>query len=120
MIPYASRHGIPSIEIQLDSLTLDADLDAGSMGGFSLPARLADSLPLAAPPAVVGHARTVTSEFDIEAAELNGTARIGALEFPHPRLEFQLVFPMANVGVRVLEGLRVTFDQRNARVRLAR
>src|SRR5262249_21240234 len=49
--------GIPSVKLQVDSLSMDADVDAGSMGGFSLPASYAARLPLAGPPRVVGRAR---------------------------------------------------------------
>jgi len=69
---------------------------------------------------VVGHARTIGNEFDIRAAELRGSVRLGRYEFPGATVGFQPVFPMANVGARVLKDFRVTFDQRNGRMRLVR
>lgn len=120
VLAFTSPRGVPSVRIQVDSLALDADVDAGSPAGFSLPVALAAKLPLAAPPRTVGRARTVSNEFEIQAAELDGTARLGGHEFSRPTLDFQPVFPMANVGSRVLREFRVTFDQKHGRMRLVR
>lgn len=120
VIAFTSPRGIPSVRIRVDSLALDADVDAGSPAGFSLPIGLAAKLPLASPPRTVGRGRTVSNEFEIQAAGLAGSAWLGGHEFTRPTLDFQPVFPMANVGSRVLRDFRVTFDQRNGRMRLAR
>jgi CubicO group peptidase (beta-lactamase class C family) len=117
VIPIRVDRGIPSIDLVVDSLQVNADVDAGSMGGFSLPERLIGQLPLAGAPQVVGHARTVSNEFDIKAARLNGSLKIGGREFANPMLEFQPLFPMGNVGSRVLRDFAVTFDSRNRRMR---
>jgi CubicO group peptidase (beta-lactamase class C family) len=117
VIPIRTDRGIPSIDLVVDSLRVDADVDAGSMGGFSLPERLIERLPLASAPQVVGHARTVSSEFDIKAARLRGSLKIGRREFANPMLEFQPVFAMGNVGSRVLRDFAVTFDAQNRRMR---
>ena len=95
-------------------------MDAGSMGGIVLPEAAAAWLPLAGPLEVVGRARTVSNSFEIKAAPLLGDVTLGALTFSRPRLEFQPVMPMANVGARVLRDFAVTFDARNHRLRLAR
>jgi CubicO group peptidase (beta-lactamase class C family) len=117
VIPIRVDRGIPSIDLVVDSLHVDADVDAGSMGGFSLPDRLIERLPLDSAPRVVGHARTVSNEFDIKAARLKGSLRIGGREFANPTLEFQPIFAMGNVGSRVLRDFAVTFDQANRRMR---
>ena len=117
VIPIRIDRGIPSIDLVVDSLRVEADVDAGSMGGFSLPERLIERLPLASTPQVVGHARTVSNEFDIKAARLNGSLRIGGREFANPTLEFQPIFAMGNVGSRVLRDFAVTFDTQNRRMR---
>lgn len=120
VIEFTSRRGIPSVRLQVDTLWVDADVDAGAPGGFSLPASYADRLPLASKPQVIGRARTVGNEFEIRSAALNGSVRLGGQEFRGATLEFQPVFPMANVGSRILSGFRVTFDQKNGRLRLAK
>jgi len=120
VIACTTRHGVPSVRFQVDSLWLDADVDAGAMGGFTLPASLAAKLPLVSEPRVVGRARTVGNEFEITAADLRGSVRLGGLEFPGATLGFQPIFPMCNIGSRVLRDFRITFDQKNGRMRLVR
>ncbi|HEU4333696.1 MAG TPA: serine hydrolase [Candidatus Eisenbacteria bacterium] len=120
VIAYTDEDGIPSIDISVDSLRMSAHVDAGSMGGFILPERLLESLPLAAEPEVIGRARTVSNTFEIKGAPLRGTLRIGGIEFVDPKLEFQPIMPDANVGSRILKDFRVSFDTRNKRVRFSR
>src|SRR5262249_33024862 len=57
---------------------------------------------------------------EIQAAEIQGTVRLGRYEFPKATVEFQPMFPMANLGSRVLRDFRVTFDQKNGRMRIVR
>lgn len=120
VIDFHADRGVPSITIKVADTEVEADVDAGSMGGISLPDALAAKLPLAAPPKVVGHARTVSNEFDITAAELKGNVVFGGITLERPRVEFQPIFPMANVGSRVLRDYALTFDQKNHRLKLAR
>jgi len=117
VIPFRMERGIPSIDLEVGPLTIAADVDAGSMGGFVLPARLIDRLPLASEPRVVGKARTVSNEFEIRQAALKGKVRVGRYDFDGPLIDFQPIFPMANIGARVLRGFAVTFDQKNRRMR---
>jgi hypothetical protein len=67
---------------------LDADLDAGSMGGFGLPDSWAGKLALKSEPRVIGHARTVTGSFDIKAAQMSGAIAICMSRFEDPMVEF--------------------------------
>jgi D-alanyl-D-alanine carboxypeptidase len=120
VIDFHAERGIPSITIQVAGTEVEADVDAGAQGGISLPDALSSKLPLAAPPKVVGHARTVSNEFDIRAAELQGDVVFGGITLERPRVEFQPIFPMANVGSRVLRDYSLTFDQKNHRMKLAR
>jgi D-alanyl-D-alanine carboxypeptidase len=120
VLAYTDEDGVPSITIEVDSLTMRAHVDAGSMGGFVLPERLLERLPLGAEPTVIGRARTVSNTFEIKGAPLRGTLRIGGLEFLDPPLEFQPIMPDANVGSRILKNYRVSFDTRNKRIRFAR
>jgi len=120
VLAYSDEDGVPSIAIQVDSLTMPAHIDAGSMGGFVLPERLLDKLPLSGPPQVIGTARTVSNTFEIKGAPMRGTLRIGGIDFVDPRLEFQPIMPDANVGSRILRGFTLSFDTRNKRVRFTR
>jgi D-alanyl-D-alanine carboxypeptidase len=118
VLAYRDRRGIPSVPVRVAGREVQADVDAGSMGGLSLPEAEAAALPLAAPPEVVGRARTISNTFEIKAAQLEGDVTIGGYRLVRPRVEFQPLFPVANVGSRVLRDLVVTFDQKNRRLQL--
>src|SRR6185369_7828978 len=120
VLAFTQRHGVPAVRLQVDSIWVDADVDAGSPGGFTLPASYEAKLAFVSPPKVVGHGRTIGNDFDIRAAEIKGAVRLGGYEFQGATVGFQPVFPMANVGSRVLRDFRVTFDQKNGRMRLVR
>lgn len=117
-IPFQDTRGIPSITMRVAGTDVDTDVDAGAMGGISLPQALASKLPLAEPPRVVGHARTVSNEFDIQAARLDGDVTLGGITFTKPMVEFQPIFPVGNLGARVLRNYAVTFDTRHHRMTL--
>jgi hypothetical protein len=120
VVEFEERHGIPSVRLKVDTTWVDADVDCGSMGGFSLPDRLSGAFRLTSELKVIGHARTVSNEFDIRGAALDGTVRLGGVEFAKPMLTFQPLFPMGNIGSQVLQDFRLTFDQKNHRMRLVR
>jgi D-alanyl-D-alanine carboxypeptidase len=120
VIDFHSERGIPAITIRVADTEVEADVDAGSMGGITLPESFAAKLPLVAAPRVIGHARTVSNEFDVKGAELNGNVTFGPVKLEHPEIHFQPIFPMANVGSRVLRDFALTFDQKNHRMKVAR
>ena len=120
VVDYRDRHGIPSITIGVAGRAMEADVDAGSMGGIILPESEMASLPLASKPVVVGKARTVSNTFEIKAADLDGDVTIGGITLHRPTVEFQPILPMANLGSRVLRDYAITFDQKNRRMRLVR
>ncbi len=119
-IAYRDDRGIPQVDLDVAGVVVAADVDAGAMSGFSLPESLMTRLTLASEPKVVGRARTVSNTFEIKGATLKGTITLGSHRFADPEVVFQPLFPMANVGARVLKDFRVTFDQKNKRMRLAK
>jgi CubicO group peptidase (beta-lactamase class C family) len=120
VLAYSAEHGIPRIEVDVAGVKVKADIDSGSPALLSIPLSLAKSLPLTEEPHVVGHARTVSNEFDVYGASLKGEAHIGAITLTNPRLDFVEIFPIANLGFRFLKDYAVTFDPANHRVRFAK
>jgi CubicO group peptidase (beta-lactamase class C family) len=117
VIAYTTEHGVPNIEVNVAGTRVSADIDAGSPALLSLPLSVAKSLPLEAEPAVVGHGRTASNEFDIYAATVKGEAKIGNVTLTNPQVDFVEIFPVGNVGSRFLRDYAVTFDPANMRVR---
>jgi CubicO group peptidase (beta-lactamase class C family) len=120
VLAFTRERGIPMARISVAGHEMEADVDSGFMGGISLPEAEAKRLPLAVPPKVVGRGRTLGNTFEIKAAPLDGNVAIGAVVIERPMVDFQPVFPMANVGARILRDLAVTFDQKNNRMRVAK
>jgi hypothetical protein len=120
VLAFTRERGIPTARITVAGRDMDAHVDAGFMGGISLPEAEAGRLPLSAPPKVVGRGQTLGNSFEIKAAPLDGDFGFGGVVLERPMVEFQPVFPMANVGARILRDLVLTFDQKNNRMRVAK
>jgi CubicO group peptidase (beta-lactamase class C family) len=120
ILAYRDENGIPAVTLHVDSLDVEAHLDAGSMGGFTLPDPVIGKVALGSPPRVVGRARTVSNTFEIKASTLVGELRLGGFVYPQAQVEFGSPFPTANVGARVLRDYSMTFDLKNRRVQLVR
>jgi CubicO group peptidase (beta-lactamase class C family)/predicted aspartyl protease len=118
-LAYTTEHGVPSFEIEVNGSKTKVDIDSGSPGEVTLPLSEAKALTLEAEPAVVGRGMTADGPFDVYAAKLKGTVKIGEIALENPRLDFTSVFPIGNVGSRFLSKLVVTFDPANRRVRFA-
>ena len=114
--------GLPTIKVCVGDIAFDAHIDSGSPGGITLPENAQDRLKLKSKPSVVGHARTVNSSFDILAATLDGNARIGSHTFEQPKLVFIDMLNssgVGNIGSAILRQFKVTFDQKNGRIRFS-
>jgi hypothetical protein len=85
-------------------------MDSGAPGGLVFPYSMASSLPLAAAPVLVGHARFVDGVHDRYQATLNGQVQIGPLTLDHPQVEFIDGLPELNVGMGLLRRMRITLD----------
>ncbi len=114
--------GLPQLEIDVAGTKMKAHIDSGNIrGAIGLPSAMIDQLPLAAEPTVAGKARTVNNEFELKAAPLKGSLKIGKHEFPQPRIIFtEMTRSTANIGDGILRQFAVTFDQKNRRVRFVR
>lgn len=120
ILSYEPVNGLPSIRIRVGDLPLSAIIDSGSQGEILLPLSYSKQLKLRAAPRVVGRMHTLFGEFDLLRARLDGSVWIGRHELSRPDLMFCEHFSEANLGRGVLRHFRVTFDQRNRRVRLER
>jgi len=118
-VAYNTDHGVPSFEIEVNGRKFMTDIDSGSPGEITLPLKEAKSLTLEGEPEKVGRGMTADGPFDVYAAKLTGTARVGAIALEGPRIDFVDVFPIGNVGSRFLNKLVVTFDPAHRKVRFA-
>lgn len=106
------------VEARVGDRTIPAHLDSGNLaGGFIAPESFARSLPLTGEARAVGRARTVSSTFDIMAAELAAPLSMGPFDLAARQVRWPGVFPdLANIGADAFAGRRLTIDLRNSRL----
>lgn len=119
VVPYTMARAIPEIDIEAAGVPLHVDVDTGSPSALSIPGAWAAKLPLGEQ-RVVGHGRTTTNEFDIRGADLKGDLHVAGFTVTAPRVDIVDLFPVANIGARLLHDYVVTFDTVNKRMSLAR
>jgi hypothetical protein len=122
---YGRDEELPVIPVRIAGHEYQVHLDSGSPSGVTLPMKYAADLPLAAPPVVVGQARTVAGTFPVEMATVNGSVEIGDYTLDARTIRFSDVRPgseppVGNVGAEVLKTFVVTFDAANRRIALDR
>lgn len=104
----------PEVEIRFGDKVTTALLDTGAMNTLALPASFAEGLEWAGEPKAGGGG----GQGSMRRGTLRGVLHIGAAEFADPMTIVAERLPQANVGVRLFASLVVTFDQKNARVRV--
>jgi len=109
---------IPEVPVDVAGQRIAVHLDTGSPSALTLPLAAAAALPLASEPRVVGRGRTAGGEFEVYAAPLQGSVRVGPLELVNPRIGFVPGASIGNIGARLLNRLAVTLDPANRRVLL--
>ena len=121
VVGFENPQGIPVVELSVGGHKVKAHVDSGNtVGGFMLPAALAEKLAFAAAPVTVGRARTLSNDVEIKEGRLKDSIRLGRFEFAEPTVVYPAVSADANIGSRVLSEFTLTFDQKNKRLRLKR
>jgi hypothetical protein len=113
--------GLPAVELLMADQSVTAEIDSGNVGSeFLVPASVVRKLRLADEPVSIGKARTVSNEFEVKQAHLEGNVRLGKHVFRDPVITFPAVFDFCNVGSPALRDFVVTFDQQRKLVRFIR
>ena len=117
---YKTEHGIPTLPITAGKVTVVGHVDSGSDGGLAVPLKYKDRLPLAEPPKVIGHARTLFNSMDIYGAKLSEPVTIGGMPVEVPLIELNDLLPFGNIGGKVLQKFKVVIDQKNKRIQFVK
>ena len=123
IIPYKDVDGIISFDATIGGRLVEARLDTGSPGDFTISEALAERLPLKASPVVIGKARTINGDFEISQADLDGDIRVGSFVEKNPTLRFLSAIEGdtgANVGSGFMRDFVLTLDQNNHVLRYRR
>jgi predicted aspartyl protease len=116
VLPFRMPEGIPIVAMQIDGMSVDAQVDSGG-AGLSLPEHLVSKLKFASVPAAFSNSESLSTRFQIKAAKLDADARLGGYTFLRPFVEINPAFPLANFGASPMHSFAVTFDQKNGLIR---
>lgn len=115
---HLTEDGALAVPVEIAGLSVDARLDAGAIGDFTLPVEYVDKLPLFRKPDRIGRTETTDGrKVDILGARLDGAAHLGSHEYRKPGIDFSEAFPEPMIGFGGLAHFAITFDQANQRIR---
>jgi predicted aspartyl protease len=112
VVGFRMPDGVPIVTLHVGELRVDAQLDSGGEG-LSLPEQLASHLQFAVNPVLFANGQTLSTRFQIKAAKLASSVRLGKYTFPEPIVEINPAFPLANFGSCPMQNFALTFDQKN-------
>ena len=118
-IPYKLENGIPFLQVQVGKVKVGGHVDTGSDGALSIPAKFKSDLTLDGKPMLVGHARTLFNSVDIYSVKVKDPISVGGFALPIHEVELNDLFPMANIGGRVLSKFKLVIDQKDRRILFA-
>lgn len=120
ILSFENPLGMPIVELSISGLKLVAGIDSGHSESINFPLALANILPHASAPKVVGRGRTVANEFEIKEVRLKNMLRLGSYEFFEPTITYDESSEEIFLGGKLLHEFSITFDQKNQRVRFIR
>jgi len=113
VLTYDPSNSQVEINIDVAGTSVAAHIDTGSMGEFTLPGEMMESLSVRKSQAAT-KARLVGGNRDIKHAQLKGSIQFADLEFENPNVAFMTPSPGAgNIGSGILADYIVSIDQKN-------
>jgi predicted aspartyl protease len=114
--PLLLYHNVPMVNITVGDMQVQAQIDSGGMG-LCLPATVAHELKFSGAVETVARGNSQVGAFLLQGGTIKGRIELADQVFNAPFVEISESFPVANIGALPLQGLAVTFDQRNKLVR---
>lgn len=117
LLPFHMEDGIPIVTLQIEQMSVDAQIDTGGTG-LSLPDAIAERLSFESPPAEFAIAESLATRFRLKAARLKPDVRFGSYVFRDAFVEINSAFPIVNIGSTPLSNFAITFDQQEGLIRI--
>ena len=100
---------LPGVSVQMpDGSVHPADLDTGYNAPISLPVAMMGTVPLMAPPKVVGRFKSINTEGDVYGGQVRGTLRVGPVVLENPHVTF--LGTTINVGLPIIRRVTLVLD----------
>ena len=110
ILPLRLKDGVPIATLQINGVTVDAQIDSGG-NGLSLPDAIAGQMKFQTTPVEYGTAESLATRFSLRAARLQPDVRLGPYVFRNAFVEINSAFPLVNIGSTPLKNFVITFDQ---------
>jgi len=110
ILPFRLKDGVPIAKLQIDGLSMEAQIDSGG-NGLSLPNAIASQMKFQTTPVEFGTAESLATRFALRAARLQSDVRFGPYVFRKAFVEINSAFPLVNIGSTPLKNFVITFDQ---------
>jgi len=117
VLPFRVSEGVPIAKVQIDDLSVDAQIDSGGTG-LSLPEAMAARVKFQSAPVDFGIAESLTTLFFLKAARLQADVRFGPYVYRNAFVEINSAFPVVNIGSTPLKNFAITFDQQEGLMRV--
>lgn len=117
LLPFRMSDGVPIAKLQIEGMSLDAQIDTGGTG-LSIPDAMADHMKFQSTPIEYGIAESLTTRFSLKAARLQPDVRLGGYVFRKAFVEINSAFPVVNIGSTPLKNFMITFDQQELVMRV--
>src|SRR3569833_304472 len=102
VVPFRIADGVPIAKIDIEGLSVDAQIDSGG-NGLSLPDAVAERMRFQSAPVQYGIAESLTTRFLLRAARLQPDVRLGGFVFRKAFVEIISAFPLVNIGSTALK-----------------
>jgi predicted aspartyl protease len=116
VLTFRMPDGVPIVPMRIGGIEIDAQIDSGG-SGLSLPEQFTSRLKFNVAPAAFGNGQSLSTRFQIKAAQLASDVQLGSYTFAKPFVEINPAFPLANFGSCPMQNFVVTFDQKSGLVR---
>ncbi len=114
--PLLSLHNVPMVNITVGDMQVEAQIDSGGLG-LCLPVSVAHDLRFTGAVETIARGTSQVGAFLLQGGTLKGSIEMAGQVLNAPFVEISDSFPVANIGAVPLQGLAITFDQRNKLVR---
>jgi Aspartyl protease len=118
VMPFRMPNGLPIVPMRIGALQVEAQIDSGG-DGLSLPEGLSPHLEYVSEPTVFGNGQSLSTRFQIKAAQLAMDVHFGNYTFKKPFVEINGAFPLVNFGSCPMQDFALTFDQKKLLVRFS-
>jgi hypothetical protein len=118
--PLVGTLDIARVSVEVGDVDMDVRLDTGDTGAFTVSTETLRTLKTVSEPWLVGKARTINNEFDVQGVRLSGPLRLAGHRFDVTEASFVDVFLGASLGEGILRSFVLTFDESNRLVKLTR